>query len=299
MKKDKIRPEDAVRTGLEGFRARLFVRFGEKSAKRILVGVPVAIFAVILLAALFFLLPVRGVEVSGDVTMFNEGEIIDAAEIDEGDSLFLRSSGSIKRRIMKNMPLAESVKVRKTLTGIIKIDIEFGDVDFYTEYGGKYYAIDEKLRVLDKSDSSAKYSAYGAALVQIPEMREPVLGEKIVFYDTVEETDTEGELLYEVKEEKYYAFVTDFLSALKDSGFSEQTDGVALREKFAIALIYDMKYKVNFGTSVDLGTKFNILFGILNDEAMKSMEKVYIDLTTPSKATARPDLTLDFSEFAD
>jgi hypothetical protein len=60
-----------------------------------------------------------------------------------------------------------------------------------------------------------------------------------------------------------------------------------------------MKYKVNFGTSVDLGTKFNILFGILNDEAMKSMEKVYIDLTTPSKATARPDLTLDFSEFAD
>ena len=184
MKKDKIRPEDAVRTGLEGFRARLFVRFGEKSAKRILVGVPVAIFAVILLAALFFLLPVRGVEVSGDVTMFNEGEIIDAAEIDEGDSLFLRSSGSIKRRIMKNMPLAESVKVRKTLTGIIKIDIEFGDVDFYTEYGGKYYAIDEKLRVLDKSDSSAKYSAYGAALVQIPEMREPVLGEKIVFPGT-------------------------------------------------------------------------------------------------------------------
>ena len=299
MKKREGRPEDAVRAGLEGFRARIFVKYGEKGAKRLLVGIPVAIFTVVLLAALVFLLPVRSVEVSGDVTMFNEGEIIDAAEIDEGDSLFLNSSGSIKRRIQKNMPLAESVKVRKTLTGKVKIEIEFSDVDFYTEIGGKFYAIGEDLRVLDVSESRAKYSAYGAALVVIPEVREPVLGEKLVFYDTVEETDTAGELLYEVKEEKYYAYVSDFLSALKDSGFSPQTDGVVLEEKFAITLIYDMKYKISFGNVSDLGAKFNILFEILNDEAMKSMEKVYIDLSTPSKSTARPDNSLDFSAFED
>lgn len=299
MKNGDRRPEDAVRAGLEGFRARLFVRFGERGAKRILIGVPVAIAAVVLLLAFFFLLPVRVIEVSGDVTMFNEGEIIDAAEIDEGDSLFLRSSGSIKRRIMKNLPLAKSVKVRKTVSGKVKIEIEFGDVDFYTEIGGKFYAVSEDLRVLDVSESRAKYSAYGASRVVIPEVREPVLGEKLVFYDTVEETDTEGETLYEVKEERAYAYVSDFLSALKESGFSEQTDGVMLDVKFAVTIVYDMKYKVCFGDASELGPKFNILFGILNDEAMKSMEKVYIDLSTPSKATARPDNTLDFSEFDD
>ncbi len=299
MKNGEGRPEDALRAKLEGFRARLFVKYGEKGAKRILIGVPVAILVLLLLIAAFFLIPIRGIEVSGDVTMFNEGEIIDAAEIDEGDSIFLRSSGSIKRRIMKNLPLAESVKVRKTITGIVKIDIEFGDVDFYTEIDGKYYALSEDLRVLDVSESRAKYSAYGAALVIIPEVREPVVGEKLVFYDTVEETDTEGETLYEVKEERFYAYVSDFLSALKDSGFSEQTDGVILYEKFAITVIYDMKYKVNFGNVSDLSSKFNILFEILNDEAMKSMEKVYVDLSTPSKSTARPDNSLDFSIFDD
>lgn len=299
MKNSENRPEDAIRAKLEGFRAQLFVKYGEKGAKRILIGVPVAILVLLLLIAVFFLIPIRGIEVSGDVTMFNEGEIIDAAEIDEGDSIFLRSSGSIKRRIMKNLPLAEFVKVRKTVTGVVKIDIEFGEVDFYTEIGGKYYALGEDLRVLDVSEARSKYSAYGAALVMIPEVREPVVGERLVFYDTVEETDTEGETLYEVKEEKFYAYVSNFLSALKDSGFSEQTDGVILDEKFAITVIYDMKYKINFGSVNDLSSKFNILFGILNDEAMKSMEKVYVDLSTPSKSTARPDNSLDFSAFED
>ena len=299
MKKNNVRPEDAVRAGLEGFRAKMFVRFGEKKAKRIIIGIPVAFFTLILLVALMFLLPVRSVEVTGDVTMFNEGEIIAAAEIDEGDSFLLRTSGSIKRRIKKNLPLAETIKVRKTFSGKIKIEIEFDKVDYYTEYSGKFYAIDSDLRVLDVTDTRSKYSAYGAALVLIPDVREPILGEKLVFYDTIEETDTEGETLYEVKEEKDYAYVSKFLSALKESGFLEQTDGVILDEKFNVRLVYDMKYMVGFGSANELEPKFRVLFGMLNDEAMKSMEKVDIDLSKPAAASARPDNSLDFSQFED
>ena len=69
--------------------------------------------------------------------------------------------------------------------------------------------------------------------------------------------------------------------------------------KFAVTMIYDMKYKIDFGTVADLDTKFNILFEILNDDAMKSMEKVTIDLSKPSESTARPDNSLDFSCFKD
>lgn len=291
--------ETNVREKLEYLRAKLFLRFGEKGAKRIIVGIPVLILALVVLFALLLLLPIRQIEVSGEVTMFNEGEIISAASLEEGDSLFLRSSGSIKRSIKANLPLTETVKVRKGLFGKVKIEVEFNDVEFYCRIGDLYYAIDENLRVLDCDESRSKYSAYGAVLVSLPEVRDPVLGEKLVFYDTVEETDTEGETLYEVRKERFYDFASEFLTALKGSGFLPDSNAVLLNEKFDVTLIYAKKFKVQFGNTSDLEVKFRILFGILDEGSMQYADAVSVDLTNPSRASARADVTLDLSEYYD
>lgn len=299
MKNSDQKPEAAVRERLEGMRAKLFLRFGERGAKRIIIGVPLAIIALTVLIVLFLFLPVRRIEVTGEVTMFNEGEIIAAAEIEEGDSLFLRSSGNIKRTIRKNLPLAETVKVRKSIFGKLRIEVEFADVEFFCKIGDLYYAIDENLRILDSDESRTKYSAFGAVLVKLPETREPVLGEKIVFYDTVEETDTEGETLYEVREERFYDFASRFLSALKDSGFLPDSNAVILEEKFDVTLIYAKKFSVKFGNTSDLDVKFRVLFGILDEGSMQYADTVSVDLTTPSRASARADNSLDFSEYID
>ena len=299
MKNGEKKPEEQLREKLEGARAKLFIRYGEKGARRILLGIPVGIFAVVLLAVLFFLLPIRRIEVVGEVTMFNEGEIIGAAEIEEGDSLFLKSAGRIKRTIRKNLPLTESVRVTKSLFGKVKIEIEFADVDYYCKIGDRYYAIDEELRLLDSDESKTKYSAYGAVLVKLPETREPVIGERIIFYDTVEETDTEGETLYEVREERFYDFASEVLTALKDSGFLPDSDAVLLEERFNVTLIYAEKFQITFGNTSDLDVKFRVLFGILDEGSMQYADKVSVDLTTPSKATARADNSLDFSQYVD
>lgn len=299
MDNGEKRPEAAVRERLEAFRLKLFVRFGEKGAKRIIYGVPIVAAALIVLLIAFFLLPIRGIEVTGDVSMFNEGEIIGAAEISEGGSLYFRSSGNIKRTIKKNLPLAKNVKVSKTFGGKVKIDIDFEKVDFYTKIGDLYYALNSELCVMDIDEKKSKYSSHGAAFVVLPEVREPILGERIVFYDTVEETDTEGETLYEVREVSFYDYSTEFLAKLRDSGFLYQTDAVLLDKKFDIYLVYDMKYKVIFGNAKDLDAKFRIFFEILNEGSMQYTDKAVIDLRTISKATARPDTTLDFSEFED
>ena len=299
MNNGEKRPEAQVRERLEEFRLKLFVRFGEKGAKRIIFGVPIAFAVILILILTFFLLPVRTITVTGDVSMFNEGEIIEAAELEEGDSLYFRSSGNIKRTIKKNLPLANSIKVTKSISGKVKIDISFDNVEFYTKIGELYYAIDTDLYVKDADKSASKYSSHGAALVVLPEVREPILGEKLVFYDTVEETDTEGEPLYEVREVAFYDYTVEFLKALRESGFLEQTDGVVLDEKFDVSLVYDMKYMVKFGKVKDVDAKFRMFFEILNEGSMQYADKAVIDLRTPSKATARPDPTLDFSDFED
>lgn len=291
------RPETALRDKLEALRTRLFLRYGEKGLKRITILIPTAFFALLALILFFFLFPVRGIEVTGDATVFNEGDIIRAAEVEEGDSFFLRSSGSIKRALEKNLPLAENIKVKKTFSGKIMIDVEFRKAEFFAKSGDKYFAFDSDLRIVGVDSSRSKFLAFGAVYVRLPEVRDVAVGKNIVFYDTIEETDTEGETLYEVKEEKYYDYVKTYLKALLGSGFHEDADCVDLTQKFDIVLIYADKYEAKFGYVNDLEAKFNVFFKILEEGSSQTYEKATVDITNPSKATLRPNNLLDIDEY--
>ena len=301
MKQNKTAASEAVREALTSLSAAIRRRLGEKGAKIVLLVAPLALVAVVLLIAVALLVPVSSIEVSGDVDMFNEGDIVEASGVGEGDRFFLHPFFLVSQSIKDELPLVDSaVVIKNPFTGKVYIDVKVKKLDYYVELDGKYYAIDENLRVLDSSEKRSKYSANGASLVRLPEVRELVVGERIVFYDTVEETDSEGELLYEVKDESYYAYVSEFLSALKDSGFLSQTDGVLLEEKFDVRIVYDLKYQIKFGNSGNLDAKFGALFGILNEGTVVGYkDNVSIDLSLPSMPTARADLTLDFTEFDD
>lgn len=294
---NKKSPENLTRERLYGLRTAMLLRFGEKGTKLIFGIFAAVIIAVILFIAATLFVRIRSIEITGDVTMFNESEIIAAAEINEGDGLFWRSSGSIRRNIEKNMPIAQNVKVKKSIFGKVTIEVHLIDVDYYCRYGDMYYAFDESLNVLAENKSASKYSAYGAVYVKLPEIRQPAVGKKIVFYDTVEETDTNGELLYEVKDTEVYAYVSEFLTALKSSGYHGEANGVLLEQKFSITLFYADTFKVRFGDARSLDVKFGAFYSILAEGSMQYYDKVSVDLTDPSKPTARPDLALDFSDY--
>ncbi len=287
------------RESLNALKTKLVMRLGARGYRRaVRIAAVCGILLLLLLLAVIFV-RIEDIEVTGDVTMFNEGEVIAASGIDIGDGLFHKPSWTIKKNIQRNMPLAEKVTVYKSPFGKVTIKIELSGVDYYAKIGDKFYALDKNLTVLDSNISGSKYSAYGAVLIKIPEVREPVLGEPLVFYDTVEETDTEGELLYEVKEESFYSYVTKFLCALCESGYHEEANGVILEEKFEVTLIYAEKYKIKIGSVSDLDVKFRILYEILAEGSMQYSDKASIDLSDPTRPTARTDLTLDFSEYID
>lgn len=299
MSRDGKNASEQTRALLEGIGRRMFIKYGERGMRRIVVGIPLFLLAVSVLAAVMLLFPIREIEVSGDVTMFNEGDVISAAEIEEGDSLILRSSRRIERTVRKNLPLIKSVQVRKTLGGKVLITVDFESVDFYCKIGDLYYALDTDLRVLDKDESRTKYAPFGAVCLKLPEVREPRLGECLTFYDTVEETDTEGETLYEVREEKYYDYISEFLNVLSESGFLEDSTGVDLRRRFDLRLLYAEKYQIVFGSPVDLDYKLRVVFGILEEGSTQYSDSVTVDVSSPSQATARTDDGIDRAEFVD
>jgi len=291
--------EDKARRSLEGLRAKMLLRFGEAGSRKITAAIITASVLVVLLIVAVIFIKIDSIEVTGDVTMFNESEVISAAGIDIGDGLFWRTSGQIRRNIQKNMPIAEKVTVTKSPFGKVTIEIRLMKVYYYTKIGDRYYALDENLKVLDSNVSGSKYSSYGAVLVKLPDVREPELGRELVFYDTVEETDTEGETVYQVRDESFYGYTVKFLKDLKDSGYHTDANGVILTEKFDITLIYAEKFKIKFGNTSDLDIKFRVLYEILAEGSTQYSDKVSIDLSDPSRATSRTDLTLDFSEFID
>ena len=296
---EKKRPEDAARERLEATRDAVIDKLGEKKVKKIAKIVKLSLILAVLLVIVSFFIRVKSIEVAGDVTMFNEGDVIRAADIAEGDMLLLKPRGRIAKNVKRALPLAESVKVRKSLFGKVRITVEFADVYFYTKIGDHYYAFDDQLRVLDKSDSRGKYSNYNAVYVRLPEVREPELNKKLVFYDTLEETDAEGETLYEVREESYYTFTLEFLRLLKESGYHSDSQAIDLEEKFNVELVYADKFLIKFGDSRDLDVKFRLLFEILAEGSMNYASKGVIDVSNPSKAFARDDGSLDFSHYID
>ena len=294
------RSADRAKESIDGLKTKLVLRYGmEKYRRAQLIAMIAGALLLVVIAAVLFL-KISNIEVvTGDVTIFNESEVINAAGIDIGDGLYHRSSWAIKKSIQENMPLAQKVSVTKSPFGKVTIKVELLSVDYFTKIGDKYYALDKDLRVLDSNISGSKYSAYGGVLVKLPETREPTLGEPLVFFDTVKETDTEGETVYEVRDESFYSYVKKFLSELKDSGYHEDSNGVILEEKFDISVIYAGKFKVKFGSVADLDVKFRVLYEILAEGSMQYSDMASIDLSDPTRPTARTDLTLDFSEFVD
>ncbi len=298
MKENETKQSQELRKRLEDARLRFVTKHGEKKAKIILYGVPLALLTLLVLLALSLLLPIRSFAVTGDLSMFNESDIITAAELEEGDSLLWNTSGAIIRSIRKNIPLCDEIKVTKTLGGHVSIQVTFQEVAFYarTEHGVSC-ALDADLRVLDIDDSPAKYAASGAVKLLLPPIRKPVPGQTLVFYDTVEETDTEGETLYEVRKVSFYSYATDFLHAVEGSDLMAAAFGIDLTERFDIRVAYADKYLIRFGDSHDAEVKFRIFAGILVEGTLDYADLVSVDLSDPSRPTARPDLTIDFEPY--
>ena len=87
----KKRPDEIVRERLEGARDKVVVKVGAKRLKRLINTAKYAVLLILLLVAVSLFFRVNVIDVSGEVTMFNEGDVIRAAHLSEGNLLFGRT----------------------------------------------------------------------------------------------------------------------------------------------------------------------------------------------------------------
>lgn len=261
-------------------------------AKVILVSFLCIIVAVILL----LLVRVRSIQITGDLSVFSEQEIAEAAGVDFGDGMY--TSWGIKRSIRDKLPMVDRIRVsRNPFTGKLSISITLREYEYFIAAEGRFFAVDKHLKVTDVRDSYLSFSALGAVPMTLPEVESPALGQALIFSGTVDVLDENGEVVSEGEPEKKYEYIRQMLEHLSETEYIERTNAVLLDEKFNIRLVIDEKYLVTIGKCESLSTKLEVMDAIIKEGSVSYGTAAHIDVNDPALASARVDNTLDISEY--
>ena len=160
-----------------------------------------------------------------------------------------------------------------------------------------FYGVDSNLVVTDKRDSKLEFISLGARTLTLPKIEEPMLGEKIVFSETLDILDENYKVIEKGADVEKFSYVCEFLSFIESWEGYESVNAVFLDKKFDICFILDSRYLVKIGKCDSLQTKFQVLEAIINDGSTDYGQYVSVDLRVPAKASARVDDQLDFSQY--
>lgn len=276
--------EEKVREKLNKMNLKLTDKASAGKLKRTVRIALITIGAIALIILGMYMDKVREISVEGELFAYNETRVIEASGIDIGESIFGKTGFGIKRTIKKNIPMTESVKIRKNIfTGRVRIIIEFEDFDYFIKYGSSYYAIDENLVVMDKRNSKSEYFSLGARYIEIPDVCAPEIGKELIFEDTVPVDENDKDVV-DIEE---FEYIYRFLKMASESESYGEMNVLLLEEKFNISAVYSEKYRVYFGSFGQLDIKLKMLDGVLDEGSLQYAQKGIIDLTDPTKVSAR------------
>ena len=154
--------EDVVFTPAKPFhRKKLIVQ--------LLTVVAVAVAACVSLSIFF---KVDTVSISG-MEKYNYDTILEASQIQEGDSLLFFSRAEVSSKILQALPYVKSVRVGIELPGTVKIDIQEVQIVYSVQdVKGNWWLISSTGAVLDQTDAAAaaEYTVIQGVVLQNPEV---------------------------------------------------------------------------------------------------------------------------------
>ena len=121
-------------------------------SKKGIISLSIITLFIVLIGILFgtvFCLHTQNVTVLGnDVVSHSKNEIVSAADLKKGQSIFMIDKETATRNIEAKFPKIKVVQIKTTNITTIDIVIRVRHEMFYTEFTEKYYVLDEDLKVL-------------------------------------------------------------------------------------------------------------------------------------------------------
>ena len=222
--------------------------------------------AIALALTLFF--RIRTIQVSGN-DRYTREEIIAAAEVKEGDNLFLMNKYNAAERIRKALPYIETVQFRRMLPdGLSIVVTECADPAAVVQ-DGKAYLLCDTGNIVDEVAASA---ARGRMQVKGLTLTGPAVG--------TQAQAAEGQ---ELTLER----LLELMKALDSRGMTGNVSQLDMSDASQLTLRYLDRFDVYFPWDADYGYKLDYLLAVV--EKLEVNEKGIINMMQEGKARFIPE----------
>lgn len=222
--------------------------------------------AIALALTLFF--RIRTIQVSGN-DRYTREEIIAAAEVKEGDNLFLMNKYNAAERIRKALPYIETVQFRRMLPdGLSIVVTECADPAAVVQ-DGKAYLLCDTGNIVDEMAASA---AKGRMQVKGLTLTGPAVG--------TQAQAAEGQ---ELTLER----LLELMKALDSRGMTGNVSQLDMSDASQLTLRYLDRFDVYFPWDADYGYKLDYLLAVV--EKLEVNEKGIINMMQEGKARFIPE----------
>lgn len=222
--------------------------------------------AIALALTLFF--RIRTIDVSGS-QRYSAQEIIDAAEVQVGDNMFLMNKYRAAERIRAALPYIETVQFRRDMPDGLRIIVtECTNPAAIVQDGKAYLLCDTGTIVDDVAASAAKKRIQVKGLTLV----EPVVGQPA--------QAAEGQELALTQ-------LLALMQALNERGMGGDVTLIDMSDPAQLTLGYLGRFNVYFPWDVDYGYKLDYLLAVV--EKLEANEKGVINMMQEGKARFIPE----------
>ncbi len=225
--------------------------------------IAIGIFVALSLTVLF---KIETVSVTGD-TRYSQEQIIEAAQVEIGDNLWLTTSGKLTAKAAVALPYVKEVKVLRSIPSDIVLEVSETTPKYSIKTDGKYALIDESGKVLEVG---AKKKGNTTLLAGI-EFEELVPGMPL-----------------KLTSEENYNLAMEIIS-FADKNEINLTK-IDVGNVNLITAIYNSKIRLEFGAGTDLEAKVKMAGEIINKlNEEKNTQEGVINLKSVTKAFFREE----------
>lgn len=215
-----------------------------------LIGCVLGVLAMLLLTLSFF--PVTDVEIVDNSSHYTEQQLLDALDTSGWTPVLSILPRRAEQRLMDELLYLESAEVSYAFPGTLRVSVKEQTPLYYFHYdtliGGKahsgWLAVGPDLRVVDAARDAEGFAAQGLTRIALPA---PVLDLTKPGRDSTLRFTREEETGENAKTEQDFAYISEFLVWLEDSGVAGRLTSVDLREKFDVKITLDGKIRIDFG----------------------------------------------------
>lgn len=227
--------------------------------------------AILLVGLLLIILPafrIKEIRVEGN-NYYTAEQIIAASKLEVGQEILaLDTKGGIDS-IYHTCQYVKSARILRTPFSVCIEIVEFDHV-MYTEFNGKYYALNRDFRVLAESEDAAAFSDF--LFVKLPDVSALAVGAKLRFVD--KNVDL--------------SYINEMIDRLEENGTLVSVTSLDVSEKNDVSYVMENTCRVAFGKLGESNTKLLLVKEILARKGGLGETPAVIDVRNPQKPTYRP-----------